>query len=694
MEPGLRIAGRYRLERALGGGGFGQVWQAVDLLRDRDVAVKFLHRDVAASGPVWLSKFRQEAKIAVRLNHRNITAVDDFGEYEGQWYLVMEFLRGKDLAEEMAGHPHGLPVPRAVTLAARIAEGLAAAHEHGVVHRDLKPANLMLLDGDQVEICDFGIAHIAEASAAHTLHGRKAGTPAYMAPEQWRGDPVDDRTDLYAFGGILYVLLTGHPVFRGPSVDAFMGQHLNAEPAAPSTDRPEIPEALNRLVLDLLAKEPGRRPGSAEEVLASLRGSEDAGVPPVRPDVPLRPVPRRGDPPVERGSPLEPDTAARISSAPLIPRRTLVIAAAVAAALVVVPFVVIRGDGSEDRHFRVRFTLSGHDKFVSSLAFSPDGSKMATGSSDSTAKVWNARTGALITTLNGHTKAVTSVAFSPDGSRLVTAGSDDTVKVWSAGTGALITTLTGHEYGVGTLAFSPDGSRLVTAGSEKPKLWNFRTGALIATINDPSGVNWKVRFNSASSLLVTVPGVPVWTAKLWTAKTGALVRTLAGHRDYVSDAVFSPDDSMLVTTSGDHTAKMWNARTGALITTLTGHKDTVSAAAFSPDGSRLATSSWDKTIKVWNARTGALVTTLTGSKGSVSEVVFSPDGRTLATDDRNTVRIWNARTSSRISSFDGKRKLVPFIGTPHYVSELTFSPDGSLLAAASADIVMILERTD
>jgi WD40 repeat protein len=115
----------------------------------------------------------------------------------------------------------------------------------------------------------------------------------------------------------------------------------------------------------------------------------------------------------------------------------------------VVPFVVIGGgDGSEDRHFRVRFALSGHDKFVSSPAFSPDGSKTATGSSDSAAKLWNASTGALITTLNGHTKAVTSVAFSPDGSRLVTAGSDDTVKVWSAGTGALITTLTDHESGL------------------------------------------------------------------------------------------------------------------------------------------------------------------------------------------------------------------------------------------------------
>ena len=132
-DSGLEIAGRYRLERVLGGGSFGQVWRAVDSLRDRPVAVKVLHRDVATSDPVWLTKFRQEARIAVHLSHRNIAAVDDFGEYNGQWYLVMEFLDGVNLDQKIAKNPKGLALSRVLAMATQIAEGLVAAHEHGIV---------------------------------------------------------------------------------------------------------------------------------------------------------------------------------------------------------------------------------------------------------------------------------------------------------------------------------------------------------------------------------------------------------------------------------------------------------------------------------------------------------------------------------------------------------------------------------
>ncbi|GAA2728242.1 serine/threonine-protein kinase [Actinocorallia aurantiaca] len=260
VRAGLELAGRYRLEESLGRGGFGEVWSAEDLLRDRRVAVKFLYREVAENSPVWLSKFRQEARIAVRLNHPGITAVDDFGEYDGQWYLVMEFLEGGNLAEEITRHPQGLAIPRVQVLSVQIAEALAAAHGHGIVHRDLKPANLVLLAGDRVKVCDFGIAHIAESTTTHTLMGKQVGTPAYMAPEQWLGEDVDHRTDLYALGGILYTLLTGRPPFRGASVPALMGQHLNLEPAPPGELRPDTPPHLDRLVLALLAKNPADRP--------------------------------------------------------------------------------------------------------------------------------------------------------------------------------------------------------------------------------------------------------------------------------------------------------------------------------------------------------------------------------------------------------------------------------------------------
>ncbi|WP_344452220.1 protein kinase domain-containing protein, partial [Actinocorallia aurantiaca] len=273
MRTGLEVAGRYRVGEKLGRGAFGEVWTAEDLLRGRRVAVKFLHRHVADSEPLWLSKFRQEARIAVRLNHPGVTSVEDFGEYDGQWYLVMEFLEGKDLGRELVEHPQGLEPARAVRLIGQVVRALSAAHEHGIVHRDLKPGNLMLLADDEVKICDFGIAHIAEASAVHSLDGRQIGTPAYMAPEQWLGRPVDHRTDLYAVGAILHALLTGAPPFPGPTVTAFMGQHLTLPP--PPITHPGTPHHLGELIQRLLHKDPDHRPDHAFVLNSLVVGPPD-----------------------------------------------------------------------------------------------------------------------------------------------------------------------------------------------------------------------------------------------------------------------------------------------------------------------------------------------------------------------------------------------------------------------------------
>ncbi|MFF4366260.1 protein kinase [Streptomyces sp. NPDC001594] len=270
VRVGELLADRYRLERRLGAGGMGEVWAGHDLALDRPVAVKVLLE--AATDPELIARFRREATIGARLQHPGITVVHDVGQHEGRLFIVMELLPGEDLGAVLARERGGLPVARAVELAAQTAEALAAAHERAVVHRDLKPQNLFLLPGGRLKICDFGIAHSADATAGWTVTGRMFGTPPYMAPEQWRGEHVDARCDLYALGCVLYALLSGEPPFgqsEGPYV--LMRRHIEDPPPPLREAGVVVPAELEALLAALLAKSPADRPGSAEAVGATLR---------------------------------------------------------------------------------------------------------------------------------------------------------------------------------------------------------------------------------------------------------------------------------------------------------------------------------------------------------------------------------------------------------------------------------------
>ncbi|KAL8353836.1 hypothetical protein RB601_003595 [Gaeumannomyces tritici] len=214
-------------------------------------------------------------------------------------------------------------------------------------------------------------------------------------------------------------------------------------------------------------------------------------------------------------------------------------------------------------------TLEGHGGSVSSVAFSPDGQRLASGSGDNTVKLWDAATGACLQTLEGHSDEVLSVAFSPDGQRLASASYDKTVKLWDAATGACLQTLEGHSSSVSSIAFSPDGQRLASGSDDE-------------------------------------------TVKLWDAATGACLQTLEGHSSSVSSVAFSPDGQRLVSGSYDKTVKLWDAATGVCLQTLEGHSWYVNSVAFSPDGQRLASGSGDNTVKLWDAATGACLQTLEG----------------------------------------------------------------------------------
>jgi sugar lactone lactonase YvrE len=272
---------------------------------------------------------------------------------------------------------------------------------------------------------------------------------------------------------------------------------------------------------------------------------------------------------------------------------------------------------------------------VNSVAFSPDGTRIVTGSSDATAKVWDAQSGTELLTLKGHSSTVNSVAFSPDGTRIVTGSSDYTAKVWDAQSGKELLTLKGHSYNVYSVAFSPDGRRIATCSVDAAKVWDAQTGKELLTTLEGQGTS--VAFSPDGTRIVT--GSYDATAKVWDAQSGKELLTLKGHSSTVNSVAFSTDGTRIVTGSYDYTVKVWDAQRGKELLTLKGHSYYVHSVAFSPDGARIATGSVE--AKVWDAQSGKELLTLKAHSYSVNSVAFSPDGKRMVTaGDDDTAKVW------------------------------------------------------
>ncbi|MGW1542992.1 tetratricopeptide repeat protein [Streptomyces sp. NPDC002309] len=268
------IHGRYRLLDPIGRGGMGEVWRARDESLGRHVAVKCLKplgplHDQSFTG-VLRERFRREARVAAGLQHRGVTVVHDFGESDGVLYLVMELLQGRNLSQVLEDDERRpLPVPDIVDIAEQVSAALEYTHRQGIVHRDLKPANMVRLTDGTVKICDFGIARLgADIGFTSRLTGTGVamGTPHYMSPEQIGGEDVDQRSDLYSLGCVLYELATGVPPFDLGDAWAILVGHRDTPPVPPRSHRADLPAHLERIILDLLAKQPEQRPGDAGEL--------------------------------------------------------------------------------------------------------------------------------------------------------------------------------------------------------------------------------------------------------------------------------------------------------------------------------------------------------------------------------------------------------------------------------------------
>ena len=278
------LGGRYRIARHLARGGMAEVYLAQDELLDRRVAVKVLFAELADDAS-FVERFRREARAAAGLNHPNIVSVYDFGQDDGAYFIVMEYVEGETLRDIIRSRGP-LPPADATGIGADVAAALEAAHRRGIVHRDVKPGNVLI--SDRVKVADFGIARAGDPRESLTQTGAVLGTATYLAPEQAQGHAVDPRTDLYSLGVVLYEMLAGRPPFHGQTPVAVAYQHLSEAPVPPSRHNPDVPPGLDAVVLKALAKDPSRRHGSAEELRSELlahRGpapvEETAVVPPL-----------------------------------------------------------------------------------------------------------------------------------------------------------------------------------------------------------------------------------------------------------------------------------------------------------------------------------------------------------------------------------------------------------------------------
>ena len=324
------IAGRYVIDKKLGAGAFGTVYLAKDKILGRMVAIKTIRLEaLAAQGAgleEMLQRFQREATVSARLKHPNIVTIYDLGNADGLAYLAMEFIDGVGLEKIIA--QGRLPLERAASLAAQVADALHFAHKSGIVHRDIKPANIMVEAVDRVKVTDFGIAKWSESGEHLTMTGSLLGTPSYMSPEQARGGDIDGRSDLFSVGCVLYEMLAGKKAFRGESITALIFKIITEEPLPIRELAHDVPDAMVHIIQKALSKTPDARYQTGQELAAdllaftrpgttpTLRQSETPTVPPT---ILSAPLPTLQVPPTIASPPTHAGGATRVTPTPKAP---------------------------------------------------------------------------------------------------------------------------------------------------------------------------------------------------------------------------------------------------------------------------------------------------------------------------------------------------------------------------------------
>ncbi len=637
--------GRYRVLRVLGAGGMGVVFEAEDGQLQRRVALKVI-RPALAGSPTARQRFLREARATAAVEHEHIVTVYHADEDRGVPFLAMPLLKGETLESRLQREGR-LPLTEVLRIGRETAAGLAAAHEARLIHRDIKPSNIWLEGkAGRVKILDFGLAQAADESGKLTGSGVIAGTPAYMAPEQARDEPLDPRCDLFSLGCVLYRLATGALPFRGTTLAQVLRSLELDQPRAPRDLNAELPPALADLIAQLLAKDRTRRPASAEVVARALErmGHELS-------QTPFLPAPGRAGPVVRRrrllagvvallgalglgGSLFGP--AAYHSLADRGPAGGEVSGPVNEAA-------AVPDEQPPEEPPGEILCLKGHLGAVGPVVCSADGRRALSGSWDSTLRLWDLDTGKELRHFDGHTGWVWSVALSPDGRQALSAGSvDRTARLWDLDTGQEVGRLwrpTGRFVGV---AFTPGGPRAVCDGGEGDdvlRLWDVVNKQELRQFAGHTARVWRVAFAADGRRLLSAGRDA--TARLWDTETGQELCTFTGHTAAVLAVALLPDGRAALSAGEDQVVRLWDTATGRELRRFEGHSGAVEGVAFSPDGRRILSAGHDQTLRLWDVASGKELCRLEGHSGVVAGVAFTPDGRrALSAGGDGTVRLW------------------------------------------------------